>query len=344
MRYLVDLPSGQVQELKQFIELGRYDSIQQFVRVAVDNQIALEREPEGEFKSPAESTASPRTKLNQDARQHGLDAMLTARAEPVPCVQEVAKRTKETIWGLYNRVFPVKIALRVLSNMAAENGAPFADLGQLRVEASQRACAIGKVLANTDEIARRQPGRKLSTALPARSAKKSILRYQDMFVGDIGWDGKPTGLPVDLGFVVIKNDGPTRNLIGLTERGAAFAKLSNPILDMPSDNCVATLSEEEADFILPHIKGWMPREWERSAAILNEIDAGGTTPERLDAAMSHASGGAKIGDAELTTERAGVLSRLTELGLVDRGRVGLKARYSLTEKGKARLVDLQKGE
>jgi predicted transcriptional regulator len=243
---------------------------------------------------------------------------------------------KKTIWGLYNRIFPTKIGLRVIAKLTEEANDAFVELHKVQEEAGKQARFIGKELADYDETSGRPLGEKFSTGLPIGKQDKALSRYGAMFVGLLRSDGRAEGLPVDLGFVIVKRAERAKELVALTESGAEFVKLTNPILDRQGNVMPDyTLSEDEADFYLSHIRHWLPPEWERTQLTLTAISEGHNEPDKLDKVLRHDE--KKQKSDSLSTERAGIISRLTELGLVRRRRTGLRVTYSLTNRGEQYL-------
>src|SRR5207249_3653530 len=93
-------------------------------------------------------------------------------------------------------------------------------------------------------------------------------------------------------------------------------------------------------FYVEHIRRWMPKEWELSLAVLRSIDEGKNEPELLDPIVKGKLHDRKMGSDALITERAGVLSRLTELRLILRRRKGIRVSYALTRAGQEYAAEL----
>jgi hypothetical protein len=318
--------------IRKLIDSGHYESVQQFFEVAVENQLFLQKLPPDVYpEQPTtkeehfDSSSAPTRLLSHQ------DRFLQSLLKAPPFTDEPMRTQKQTLWGLYNRVFPAKIALRIIANLTTELDKPFIDFMQVREEASKQARLIGKLLADDDEKTGRLHGEKLATGLPIGRQHKAITRYQDMFVGFRKSKGDGGGLLTDLGFAVIKNDEKGRAIVALTKVGADFAKLPNPVLDAQDSTMNCTLSEEEAYFYLDHIRDWLPLEYSLYEQILDTISAGKNTPEESDLIVKANLNGLKKG--VLATERAGLISRLTELGMLGRKRIGLRVFYGLTQRG-----------
>ncbi len=311
---------------------GHYASVQQFIETAIQNQLLIQGLPLGRFEAPEAKQGLTGQSSVLRSLPAGQQASLLVRPRNVLVTSAAISPTRKTIWGLHNRFFPSKIGLRVLANLAEELGKEFVDLETTQEEAGKQARLIGRMLVDYDDKIGSQHGDKLSTGLPVGKQDKSLARFSDMFVGFLKSDESAEGLPADLGFVIIKLETKGNALIGLTEKGKQFVQLANPVLDR-QDNSIPdrTLSEDEADFLLSHMRTWLPLEWERCQRVLGAISQGENGPDKLDNVLHLKEKHQSLDN--ISTERAGIVSRLTELGLVRRKRTGLKVTYSLTERG-----------
>jgi hypothetical protein len=143
-----------------------------------------------------------------------------------------------------------------------------------------------------------------------------------------------TGMLVDL--KLVNHDKHKSPRILLTEPGWRFAQLSNPILDGSDRESGSKFSAEEMEFMLSHIAVAVPVEDFAFKATLSSITSGSDTPEALDAALKKYLPVRKekpFTDAFLTTQRAGVISRMADLGLVSRNRSGSNVKYLVTIRG-----------
>jgi Arc/MetJ-type ribon-helix-helix transcriptional regulator len=328
LRYIVDVPATLAERIRKLVESGEYADLQEFVRVAIENQLHLQELPAGPV---TEREANGQPALNQRLSSPLVDRPLNLLALPsreLPTLLHPQKPNNTTIWGLYNRIFPAKVAIRVMCNLAALRGSPSIDLKEVQSEASRAARQLGNELSYLDARARKLHGEKMATGLPLGSRDRSTLRYEEMFVGSLGKGDTPQGLPAELGFATLLRE-KGKAVIGPTELGARFAKLQNPILDMEHDHQDSIFSDEEADFLISNIKDRLPVEWSRCVAVLRAIEHGKNTPNAIETALVSSK---RDSDAA-PTERAGILSRLTETGLIKRRREGLNVSYSITGKG-----------
>lgn len=341
MHFVVELSPKEISEIERLVNEGRYDDVRQFLRAAISNQIFLENSPLGLIGQPAQ-TERP-LELSRENEVPKTEFNPTSRPENVPFTAETLKARKQTIWGLYNRLFPVKVATRVLANLAVQSGIEFVDFGRVQEEAATQAKLIGRRLARYDEQSGLGHGEKLSSGLPLGRSEKAAIRYMDMFVGYLKSDGRAEGLPTDLGMMIIRKPQAGSAVVALTEAGRDFAVLANPVLDGElTKGIVSALSEEESDFLLSYIRNWMPSEYSSYQVVLKAIMAGKNDPEKLDAVVKSTLSNL-VRDASIT-HRTGIVSRLTELGLVTRKRSGLRVSYAPTMRGEKVAQERESGQ
>ena len=115
-----------------------------------------------------------------------------------------------------------------------------------------------------------------------------------------------------------------------------MAELRNPVLDSEGGTSTEKFSEAEIDFLIDHIWNHLPVEVFAFTATLSAISSGDATPESLDLALKKylpSRVDKPFTDAFLTTQRAGVISRMADLGLVSRTRSGPNVTYVVNYRG-----------
>jgi hypothetical protein len=327
MRYIVELPSAKTEAIQSLIDSGNYRDLQSFILTAVENQLYIEKQPVGHVTRshfPAEEAivstlSSTLMRLQSDSSE------VTTVEDPQPDVL-----VAETLWALHNRVFPVKITLRVLLNIVRSNPGMngFVDLAIVQDAATEEAIGLAKVLYRIDKKSHRMPGEKLTAGLP-RSTDRARNRFRFHFVGSVNSRNRLEGAPAVLRFVDIRRNEQGCAQIGITKSGLQFASLENPILDRADYS--SALSKEEADFYLHHISENLVKEYALSIGILKAIESGHTTPDELTRVILDEYTNAKKEEAHAI--RSSLIGRLSELGLLTRRRSGLKVTYGLTRSG-----------
>lgn len=242
------------------------------------------------------------------------------------------------IFGQHNKLLPVKANLRALMNLLRE-GSPSSgvQLERAGVEIASAAVILGDLLRELDSRNEKHRDEALGIAFPSSdpsNSDKSRLRYASQFVGAMARTGVMTGMLIDL--KLVNHDRQKSPRIFLTEPGWRFAQLLNPILDENDFESGPKFSKEESEFMLSHIAASVPTESFAIRVTLSSITAGSNTPEALDVALKKylpVRKGRPFTDAFLTTQRAGVISRMADLGLVSRTRSGSNVKYLATDRG-----------
>ncbi|MCK4314439.1 MAG: hypothetical protein KAX24_01580 [Anaerolineae bacterium] len=236
------------------------------------------------------------------------------------------------IFGQYNRLLPAKASCRALARLLLSQ-----PKGILLEEAAQRiaqeAAVLGDFLAYHDkqnDIARDDA---LSTAFPStgENSDKSRLRYANQFVASVNKHGQVSGLLMDL--KLINGKGRKTARLMLTEVGWQFAIMPNPILDDLQETPIQKFTKGERDFLLDHIARSVPVEDFAYRVILSTILKGKNTPDTVNTVLlEHVPQDTdrSLSKSFLSSQRSGAISRMTDLGLVERVRDGVRVSYVVT--------------
>jgi hypothetical protein len=256
------------------------------------------------------------------------------------------------IFGQHNKLLPVKATCRALARlMTAEGGQSNLALAKTASEIASEAVKLGDYFRYFDERYGAHRDDALSFAFPysdSPNGDKSRLRYANQFVASLTKQGTLAGLPIEL--KLVNRDQSRTPQILLTEAGWLFATMRNPILDdhnhQASKHQVFNaggvilgqrrkFSDEEIEFLLAHIRSQVPAEAFAYKVVLEAITQGANTPDKLDDALEvylPKRDEKPFTRAFLTTQRAGVVSRMADLGLIQRIRDGIKVTYTTTTK------------
>jgi hypothetical protein len=241
---------------------------------------------------------------------------------------------KDWPWGQYNRFLPLKATCRALLNLTHDHPA-----GMLVDEAAKKisyeACDLGDCLSASDELYRRPREFALGAAFPTTGLRggESRSRFQTQFVAALK-QGRLIGLPAELRFAAI--DDSKEPKLKLTKAGAEFALLPNPLLDADRITNGPKWSDTETRFLLDHIRRAVPAEASAYVAIIEGIEAGENTPDKLDRYLRtrfDLPGEDDIKTTFLSTQRTGAVSRMADLNLLYREKSGLRVTYTLTHVG-----------
>ncbi len=343
MRYVVDVSPEVAEEMNKQVRSGRYRSLQDFILAALQNQVYIETSEaiEGDSESSASSglvtTLSPLA-TTLSAKTAAAQLLLRPEASDVKAVPLRDLPRPSYLWGQYNRLFPVKIVIRVAANLSRQNGSGYVPLGELQEKSAEIAREMGRLILRKDRLLGRKRGTIISAALPiGRDQDKAKIRFKNQFVGFLS-KSRVEGAAPTLKFLdIIRND---KNVVqaGVTDLGLRFATLSNPIIDR--DDYSTAFSPEEVDFLLDHIALEVPGEAKLVRLVLGGVKRGVATPEELnDLVRSYNS---DWNESEAIAMRSGVVSRVAELGLLERRKDGVKVTYLLNELGDKYLERLSK--
>lgn len=240
------------------------------------------------------------------------------------------------IFGQYNRLLPVKASCRALAHLL--DGKPDGvSLDEAASRISEEAITLGRFLAHRDKQNGTKRDEALSTAFPSpdREIEKSRLRYANQFVASISKQGKVSGLLMDL--KLINHIGTKNPRLKLTEAGWDFTKLRNPVFDGDTPGTTQKFTAEERSYLLNHISSSVPAEDFAYRTIIEAVDDGAQTPDKLDAALrEHVSrdAGRSLTKSFLASQRSGAVSRMADLELMTRERDGVKVFYVVTDLGR----------
>jgi len=360
----IELSPRTKSQLDSLLEVGQYADYSEAIAVAVANQLVLH----GEAKSTRQNIVTPTQTTEREPAYTQGEATTSATngsgqqaAVGVPAIfgpvpEKAQIKTvpfpndsfavgqdvpvDRWIFGQHNKLLPVKATCRALANLmlrdkASRDGLPLQKAG---AEVASDAAILGGFLQFLDEKFQAHRDDALAFAFPAAGATnedKSRLRYANQFVASFSKQGTLTGLPVEL--KLVNRDHSRNPRLLLTEAGLQLARLQNPILDEKGEKGIAArFTPEEVDFFVQHIREHVPAEDFAFRSVLGAVADGANSPESLDDALEKFV--TKREDkpytrAFLTTQRAGVVSRLIDLGLMQRVREGVNVKYEVTAKG-----------
>ena len=357
MKLVIDLPESLVGRIKKAVRNEGYENAREFVTTAIENQLELEEGEENEFQTLDEAIETFDSDEPEPVDEKGeepaakdvmSDGLGRREYDAVPTVSPPDPERLRTgpLWGQYNRVFPVKIAVRRLANMIQEqneddtpvsgNGLRWIELEHFQEETAQLARNYGLSIKEYDRKKSRGRGEKIASGLPTGDdAAKSKDRFMTHFIGYSDRNDKLTGAPPNLNFVDISDEDLAR--IGITEAGLSFAAIFNPLLDEGPD-ADESLSTDERSFYMDHVRENLPAEYEAMVETAQAIDDGANRPNSLTEHIAKMN--TDWSGSQSSTMRSGLVSRMYELGLITRERIGQRGvAYELTDAGQTLLGD-----
>ncbi len=240
------------------------------------------------------------------------------------------------VFGQYNKLLPAKVTCRAIAHLMRESplGVPLGDAVRIIPE---QAWQLGDYLADVDHALGVIHDDRYSTAFPVTGRKggASCARYAKQFVGAINERGELSGLPHALKLLSHTLAGKNTRL-QLTEVGWSFALLPNPVLDAGINVPVGRLGDEEITLLLGHVRSTVPPESFAYRTILAAVEGGANTPSKIDAALErYAPQGRerKVTKEFLSSQRSGAISRMVDLGLIERVRDAARVSYRVMQRG-----------
>ncbi len=345
----VDLSQRAKDQLDKLLESGGYRDYSEAVAVAIANQLLLHSHT---AENPAATSRLLPRKINAIETKNGNTAQSVEPLQVPTLFSDLGSGPSATrfapypddnfvggeeipvdrwIFGQHNKLLPVKATCRALARLMTADSKGSLAFAKTASEIASEAVKLGDYLRHLDETSGVHRDEALSFAFPysdSPNGDKSRLRYANQFVAIVTKQGSLTGLPFELK-LVNRDDNRTPQIL-LTEAGWLFAEMRNPILDDGNDGRQAKFSDEELEFLLAHICSRVPAEAFAYKLVLEAIARGANTPEKVDDALEEYVPKRKdkpFTRAFLTTQRAGVVSRMIDLGLVQRIRDGINVTY-----------------
>jgi len=349
MKYLVDISQKHAQKIQRLVSKGDYEGIAQFIAVAIENQLYLEESGLPVFAENEKDIDNTPVKenINTQSEKAVVSLKLTAfqanpQVVPSPSYMQLVLGQKEGSeelfwpWGQINKILPIKIGVRVLfRELGANERMPLDDFADVAVEEAVR---IGERLRSHEDQLKKLRGDRISAALPKVDDEKSQTRYRAQFLTYGRKDGLLDGAMALFRFANIDEESG-KHMIGITRAGVEFAKIPNPVLD--EDNLDTSLNQKEVDFYLAHVKSDVKGEFAGIKWILTKINQGINERESLNSELKKELAelwGAS--DAVINTQRAGLMARMFELGLLEKEKKGIYVTYHNSDFGKSFLAKI----
>jgi predicted transcriptional regulator with HTH domain len=213
------------------------------------------------------------------------------------------------------------------------------ELESFRNKTAEVAMTFGKKILSYEEKKNKKRDERISAGLPIGFEEyKSKMRYKGHFLAFMRKDGKLDGALAFLRFVNLTKNKNGNVLIGLTDAGVHFARLENPVID--HNNFDTSLSEKEISFYLSHVSRNVRGEFAAIKWLLGKLSNGITHREEINRELKKEFGDLwEASDAVINTQKAGLMARMIELGLIDRVRKGIRVYYYISDRGKTFLKE-----
>jgi hypothetical protein len=340
MRLLIEISANLFEKIKTFIENGQYSSVSNFFSAAAENQLILEETSTLNtiYSKQFLTVASNNHVLYErtDKSELSIPAKNKVKTVEIPTIDKLLypgrKEEDLFLWGQINRIFPLKVGLRVLANLLADTNVTNVKFEEFSAKASKIAQQLRDTFGKNKHITGKKDSFEIG--LP-QETEKSVMRYKNQFLGYLRKDNIIEGGLGRLKFANLTLNENKDVLIGITEPGLDFCILENPILDKNNyDN--GSFSTPEKEFYLKHIDSYVPYEVKAFIDVLKLIKADVDKPDPQNVELKQIWP-KNWSDAVINTQRNGVISRLAELGLVKKEKNGIEVEYKITSNGRSFL-------
>jgi hypothetical protein len=330
-----------------------YAGLDELIEVALVNQLNIEGFPlrssaladdhNSAAAFPHVDPAVDKTVVHK--RQRGPGDVPTTSSiigDPTAALVEPQTPGDESLFVMTNRLSPIKVAARSLAVSSRETG-NWPTIGDFHAQASAFARAVG--LRLRAEGSRRWVGYPVAPDI-AKAKERFVNSFTIIAAG-----GRARGPMSLLGLAaIIEESRPTKRSRGekstarpvlrvaLTNAGWKLATLPCPLLGECDGE---TLSSAEATLLIDQILR-APRERDAIRGFLGLVRRSAGIQSRLDELMATRDS-QKSADL-VVAERAALVGRLTDLGLVLHEGRGAGGRVSLTSSGRELLDHLQREE
>lgn len=329
MKIVVNLDPPTYERIKSLVADGEYESVEQFLRVGADNQLAIETDAaeapvtSTENKSHEETQDTQATTTTGDGYEWGYTVPDTVPTrDPHP-----ADRDALLLFSQYYRFLPLKVVILELAGETAATGGPVA-LDKFREHMSEAVIPIRDALVEWEETNDVSKQDRFSTGFPNRDASdpdRTMRRYLHHYVGRYKPEkGEPSGFGHDLGFVSIHADASNTSRIALTDAGRTFAALTNPVLSVGPSSDTPALATDEREYLVAHLRANLGLEYEFMEYIYSTLEHHeGTYTGAMDRFRSFLEGTDQFSDDpsdnQIRSHTAGAISRMVAVGALDRG-------------------------
>lgn len=331
----MDLDPNTYERIRDLLAEGKYDSVDQFLRAAADNQLSIEGASHEDFGEPNQSEQERRPILSKGSlSSDGLTDNQVSQfqwnynpdSDPPTRSPFPLDRSEILLFSQYYRFVPLKFAMVELGEFTAERGSPV-NLDEFREHIQHAVKPLRDALVSWETKANVKKHERYSTGFPKRDSKnpkRSMVRYLNHYVGKFQHQaGEPAGLGHQLGFVSIRSDDDG-GTIALTPAGRRFLAMDNPLLADGPDRGRSPLSDQEREYLVTHIRRTLSWEYDFIEFVYDTIDQHeGTYTEHMDRFRMFLKQAPNFtqdpSDNRVRSHTAGTISRMVDLGLLKRG-------------------------
>lgn len=362
VKIIANIPPATYKRIIEQVEDGEYSDVSQFIIAACENQLTLAFDEDGSLGIKATTLpvveaipmtvetekdksaqkkvkwqGKKRTKSSQSTKTHrekielspdeirsALEFFKLSSRENLPeLLPPMEEYTKEWPWGQANRYLPMKMVVRAIANAAQTGEWPL--IADITESLKQPSAILGSALEGLDRKAGRKREKQLATALPKINSDKGE-KSQKRFVSSFLCSISPTGIFYAGGsfyYGLVATDIKER--IGLTSSGVEFSIINNPILDHKPEQANTTLSLQEITWLRDYVKH-LHGEGTAFKVLQQVLEGNQLAPKELSMQVAKMIGEDPM-DGSFSIRLNGVVSRMVEIGLINREWEGTRASY-----------------
>ncbi|WP_254830910.1 hypothetical protein [Haloglomus salinum] len=312
MRLFTQLDPETYENIESLVSEGEYESVDQFLRVAAQNQLAIERSEGGTQTTLTDSQGKDGQKWEYDIPQS------------VAIIEKYPDNENKLLFSQYYRFFPLKCALYLLAKELAGESQPITlDTARETVEAGIR--PIRDRIVEWEQMNDVEKKNKISTGFPkidSSNPERSRRRYLNHYVGRARRErGDVAGFGFDMGYLAVEYHDHEPH-VAFTPAGFEFLQYTNPVLSHGPE--APTLSEQERDYIVASIRRVLPMEYKLIQRIYGVLSEGtGSYTDHLDEfkplLKSARSSKDELTENYVRSHIGGAISRMVELDILQRG-------------------------
>lgn len=336
MRIVTNIDPQTYERIKALVAEGHYTSVEQFLRAAADNQLAIETEDntrvyeqsQTDTSTPAKPQAPKESPHPDTASQGSMFQWGYELPQEIPVRDPFESDRSETLlFSQYYRFLPLKFALLELSRESAKQGGPI-ELDEFRNHMKEAVIPLRNSLEEWEEANSIKKQHRFSTGFPksdSSNPERSMTRYLNHYIGHYRSEvEEPSGFGHDLEFVSIQPEDDGLATIALSPAGERFLQLKNKVLDSGPAEGSSRLTQEEQEFLVTQIRQTLSIEYEFMDFVYDVLEHHAETYSKmLDRFKGFLIQTKKFDDNAsenlIRSHTAGTISRMVALGILQRG-------------------------
>lgn len=343
--YLVDVPTTLDESVRQLVANGRYKTTAHATEAALDLLVQLHAMSPEQQRTMLSGPNGGETALEVQPVPLAASTNLLGVPRYAPPSRPSQLPPDDRLLWAVPRLFPMKLAARVLSNMLIQDGTDSVPMAKWTTALRPLALEQARRLSALDTSSGRKFGEHFAAGLPANDAKDpaaSWARFVVQYLFGPKRNGGAEGAMARLGLIRIDDPTSSEPNIGLTPTGVQLALAANPVLDQKGD-IETLLSADEREIFFRALQEHPERGHMRQ--FLTALLGGARNPRDVLPSLATyyetAVSSQHMSEGYASSLRGGVVGRLRELGAIEVERDGNQLSYTITTVGRTYLKMLE---